>query len=91
MPQSGRMTERVLSRSAMPGDHFAARHPAHFKLSKNTADNPAQCPHNTMPVYRPLFVRRIKIRPIPEKLEITQTATNHTSRKNFTGQSAQIQ
>jgi hypothetical protein len=38
--QSGRMAERVISRSAMSGDHhFAAGHPTHFKLSKNVADH----------------------------------------------------
>jgi hypothetical protein len=38
--QDRRMAERVLSRSAIPGDlHLAAGPSAHFKLSKNAANN----------------------------------------------------
>jgi len=74
------MAERVISRSAMPGDHhLAAEWLTHFKLSKNTTENSAtrtRYYHTRAPVV---------IRWTNKNSPHSQKTSNHTNRyQSFT-------
>ncbi len=62
-------------------------------MSKNVADDiDRHTLHNIMPVYTDLlFARRIKNRPIRQKLQNTQTINNHWLISEAEAKNAQIQ
>jgi hypothetical protein len=65
---------RLASCSAMSGDqHFAAGHPTHFKLSKNTTD------HRPYPSEYHILLKTV-IRPANKKLPHSQKSSIYTKR-----------